>query len=189
MDTSGPPADEPRGLAKSLDDLISEQRKNQRQSKGRRRSRPITTDNIETIKIIRRDGMGKDGGRRKDFARKGEQEKAALAGLQRQNCYLNNEGNVAIGFDGTDVVQIAQNGDVKIHLDGKRDDELVESLNYTLAPIGIKLTKKGEEMSVSDGRALVRYHDGIVLGGKGNMFRGSMVMTAFHGQDDIGRAE
>ncbi len=102
--------------------------------------------------------------------------------VQRQTCLLNNEGNVAITFDGTDVVQIAQNGDVKIHLSGKRDDELVESLNYTLSPIGIKLTKKGEDMSVSDGRALVRYHDGIVLGGKGNMFRGSMVMTAFHGQ-------
>lgn len=103
--------------------------------------------------------------------------------MQRQTCYLNNEGNVAITLDGTDVVQIAPNGDVKIHLSGKRDDELIESLNYTLSPIGVKLTKKGEELSVSDGRALVRYHDGIVLGGKGNMYRGTMVMNAFHSQD------
>ena len=60
----------------------------------------------------------------------------------------------------------------------------VASMNDALNPIGIRITVPGGdvttgEWSISDGKSLVRYFDGVVLPGKGAVQRGQQVFEAF----------
>lgn len=64
MDTTRTPTDEPRGLAKSLDDLISEQRKTQRQSKEKKKKQ---TNNERQRRNNSNHQDGRDRKRRDDI--------------------------------------------------------------------------------------------------------------------------
>lgn len=107
--------------------------------------------------------------------------------IQKQDCFVDEEGNVAITFDGLTMVRIARNGDVMIDTHGRHQRAVAKSLSFTLAPIGIKFSTKGEDSyddsdwNVSDGRTLVRFSDGVVLKSKGmiDCNRGTIVMNQF----------
>lgn len=60
----------------------------------------------------------------------------------------------------------------------------IASMNDALNPIGIRITAPGGDVttgqwSISDGKSLVRYADGVVLPGKGETQRGQQVLEAF----------
>ena len=58
------------------------------------------------------------------------------------------------------------------------------SINDALTPLGIKVTAPGGDIStgvwsISGGKSLIRYVDGVVLSGKGDTGRGQLVADAF----------
>lgn len=94
-----------------------------------------------------------------------------------------NQGVLGIMFDGEDIAQLSPTGDVYIRLSSSKIEKdgssLIDAMNYVLSPINVKVLAKDTKRNfyqISDGSSLVRYQDGIVVHGKGQIGRASMVM-------------
>jgi len=110
--------------------------------------------------------------------------------LNRIKCSWNSQGVLGIGFDGQDVAQISPSGDVYIRLPaaqfGGDASPIVDAINSIFSPINIKIIVKDltkGEFQISDGSSLVRYHDGLVVHGKGQIGRASIVMHHVESQN------
>ena len=99
----------------------------------------------------------------------------------------NGQGVLGVGFDEQEVAQISPTGDVYIRLPSPQFEgdasAVVDAINHIMSPINVKVIAKGaNEFQISDGSSLVRYHDGIVVHGKGQIGRASMVMQHLQSQ-------
>lgn len=107
--------------------------------------------------------------------------------MQKQECEMGEDGSVIIKYEGLEMVVIAPNGDVTINTFGRHERAVAKSISFTLGVIGIKLSTKNMqsyddplvEWNVSDGFSLMRFHDGIVIKGRGQTSRGKTVMDSF----------
>lgn len=109
---------------------------------------------------------------------------------------LNTQGVLVVAFDGHDVAQISPTGDVYVRLPstliGSNDTTVVDAINHVLRPIDVKVIVRDvakNDFQISDGSSLVRYHDGVVVQGKGQIGRATMVMHHLQSQSRIGGQE
>lgn len=110
--------------------------------------------------------------------------------LNRIKYSWNSQGVLGIGFDGQDVAQISPSGDVYIRLPlsqtGGDASSIIDAINRIFSPINVKIIVKDlmtNDFQISDGSSLVRYRDGLVVHGKGQIGRASIVMQNLESQN------
>jgi hypothetical protein len=113
--------------------------------------------------------------------------------LNRIKYSWNSQGVLGIGFDGQDVAQISPSGDVYIRLPvsqtGGDTASIIDAINRIFSPINVKIIVKDlmkNDFQISDGSSLVRYHEGLVVHGKGQIGRASLVMHHIDSQNQAG---
>ncbi|CAL8462680.1 g2213 [Coccomyxa elongata] len=101
--------------------------------------------------------------------RQGSLGQSAAAERPKETCFTRVEsGEVVVKLRGTEIVRVSAAGDVTLDAGGKRTPEVFKALQGALAPLGIRLSDLGNgNWSLSDGRSLTRFHDGVVLPSKG----------------------
>lgn len=105
---------------------------------------------------------------------------------QNQSCFLDElTGEVIVKFYKTEVVKVKPSGEVRLDSGGFHNPSTFASLNDALNLIGIRVIANGDvkqgNWSVSDGRTLARFSDGMVLAAKGVLTqnRGEVILQAF----------
>ncbi|KAL6782196.1 hypothetical protein ACKKBF_B39420 [Auxenochlorella protothecoides x Auxenochlorella symbiontica] len=92
---------------------------------------------------------------------------------KKQTCFRDEEtGNVVFRYDTVDLVVITPAGEVTLDSQDAADLHVFRSLNDALAPLNMRVTAPSGrwdigDWSVSDGRALLRFQDGMKLPPKG----------------------
>lgn len=178
---------EPQGLNLSLDDIIKQSR-NQGGVKHHPRAPPRDHGD--------RGGGGGGPTRRRHTGPPPRADRGGFHGgpaprsrgfdyRSRQKCFIEEDtGTVVFEYRGVPIVRITPAGDVTLDCAGYHNQANISSLNDALNPIGIRVTAPsgdvtGGQWSVSDGKSLVRFSDGVILGGKGAVGRGRAVLEAF----------
>lgn len=96
-------------------------------------------------------------------------------------------GEVTVTFKGKEIVKVSRGGVITLDSGGVRGPAVFMALNAVLNVVGISITrpKKDDEWSISDGRSLTRFRDGVVLQCKGpqSAQRGPKIVAAFGGAD------
>ncbi|KAL4422173.1 hypothetical protein ABPG77_006862 [Micractinium sp. CCAP 211/92] len=106
---------------------------------------------------------------------------------QHQKCFQTDGGDVVFRFMQTDLVRVDPSGAITLSSGGYHNANTLASLNDALNLIGIRITcpsgdVSGGEWSISDGRSLTRFADGVVLPAKGQQHagRGRQLLQAFN---------
>ncbi|PRW59806.1 microtubule-associated Asp [Chlorella sorokiniana] len=106
---------------------------------------------------------------------------------RQQSCWQEDDGSVIFRFRQTKLVTIDPAGNITLDAGGHYNGVTLASLNDALNLIGIRVTCPGgdvrnDDWSVSDGRTLTRFEDGVVLPAKGPMAagRGRQLLQAFN---------
>lgn len=127
-------------------------------------------------------GPGRGGGQRYDTRRRDPD-----AYRQHQKCFQTDSGEVVFRFMQSDLVRVDPSGAITLSSGGYHNATTLASLNDALNLIGIRITcpsgdVSGGEWSISDGRSLTRFADGVVLPAKGQQHvgRGRQLLQAFN---------
>ncbi|GAB4823212.1 hypothetical protein N2152v2_010258 [Parachlorella kessleri] len=104
-----------------------------------------------------------------------------------QSCFIEEpSGDVVFRLKETDIVRVSPSGDITLTTGGWYTPTTLASLNDALNVVGIRITApggavEGGDWSITDGRALMRYFDGVVIASKGpqHMTRGRQLLQAF----------
>ncbi|KAL4458479.1 hypothetical protein ABPG75_013344 [Micractinium tetrahymenae] len=106
---------------------------------------------------------------------------------QHQKCFQKDTGEVVFRFMQSELVRIDPSGAITLSSGGYHNATTLASLNDALNLIGIRITcPSGDvssgEWSISDGRSLTRFADGVVLPAKGPQHagRGRQLLQAFN---------
>lgn len=106
---------------------------------------------------------------------------------RHQSCWQEDDGSVIFRFRQTNLVTIDPAGNITLNAHGYYNGVTLASLNDALNLIGIRVTCPGgdvrnDDWSVSDGRTLTRFEDGVVLPAKGPAAagRGRQLLQAFN---------
>jgi hypothetical protein len=101
-------------------------------------------------------------------------------------CYFDRATQeVVVKVKDVPIVTIKQTGDAVLNSGGWATQATLQAMNDSLAAIGIRITANGDvsagNWSVTDGRSLARFSDGMVVPAKGGMHqsRGEQVLQAF----------
>ncbi|DBB00323.1 TPA: hypothetical protein ACH3X1_014146 [Trebouxia sp. C0004] len=118
-----------------------------------------------------------------------------LCCLQYQDCYRDEYGNVIFSYKNSELVKVSRAGDVTMNTRGENGREFrgattLRSLNDALNCLDISVRPSNPKFpsdpqgywSVVDGRALLRYRDGLTLPAKGPQHagRGQALMAAIN---------
>ncbi|KAK9906370.1 hypothetical protein WJX75_000703 [Coccomyxa subellipsoidea] len=89
----------------------------------------------------------------------------------KETCFTRVEsGEVVVKLKGTEIVRVSAAGDITLDSGGSKRSEVFKALQRALTAVGVRLSDLGnEQWSLSDGRSLTRFTDGVVLPGKGGM--------------------
>ncbi|DBA70889.1 TPA: hypothetical protein ACH3X2_011337 [Trebouxia sp. C0005] len=116
-----------------------------------------------------------------------------LSCLQYQDCYRDEYGNVIFSYKNSELVKVSRAGDVTLNTRGENGREFrgattLRSLNDALNCLDISVRASNPKFpsdpqgywNVVDGRALLRYRDGLTLPAKGPQHagRGQALMAA-----------
>jgi hypothetical protein len=104
-----------------------------------------------------------------------------------QKCFRDKDtGDIIVKFKNTDVVRVNAAGDITLQTDGFFNIFTLATMNEALKTVGIKVTVpnddiKSGEWSITEGKSLTRYHDGVVLAAKGPQMasRGQQLIDGF----------
>ena len=179
---------EPAGLDISLDDLIR-QTKPSRQTYRRRKQHSKTND--RSIHPSKGGDRGRPSFRtRKHIGqRKGPWPKRRPMHHATARAIVDGAGTVLVKApDGNVCIRITPGGDITIDTGGKRNKTVFELLNRALNPVNIRVTKPGEsftenDWSISDGKSLRKFDDGLVLPGKMQFFRAQTILETVNTQE------
>ncbi|KAL4859335.1 hypothetical protein ACK3TF_001072 [Chlorella vulgaris] len=184
---------EPFGLHLSLDDLISKQNTQQREQNsgyGKQQRSGRSGGRHHTQQGGR--GGRSQGGRSQGGHGSGRTQQQQPRQQQdyhtMQSCYQEEgDGDYVFRYRSTDVVRIDAAGNITLQSGGHYNAGTLASLNDALNLIGIRVTcpsgdVRAGEWSISDGRSLTRFHDGVVLPAKGpqQAGRGRQLLVAFN---------
>lgn len=105
---------------------------------------------------------------------------------QHQSCFMDPRTNEVVfkAYD-TELIRIRPAGDLVINAEGSRSTPIFNSLNDALSKLGLKVVSVGPttagNWSISDGRTLTRFYDGVVVPSKGmaSSSRGRVLLSAF----------
>lgn len=122
-----------------------------------------------------------------------EEHLPSLEYRQCQDCYRDDYGNVIFSYKNSELVKVSRAGDVTLNTRGENGREFrgattLRSLNDALNCLDISVRASNPKFpsdpqgywNVVDGRALLRYRDGLTLPAKGPQHagRGQALMTA-----------
>ncbi|KAK9861033.1 hypothetical protein WJX84_008638 [Apatococcus fuscideae] len=105
---------------------------------------------------------------------------------QWQRCEQDEEtGDVVVIFKNYEIIRVTPNGDIILDSQGRKSPLLLASMNDALNLLGIRIIEVGEQWSVSEGKALIRFSDNVVLPSKGQAtaHRGQTLLAAFRDPD------
>ncbi|KAK9809238.1 hypothetical protein WJX72_011898 [[Myrmecia] bisecta] len=105
---------------------------------------------------------------------------------QQQCLKLEETGEVVVRFRRKTLITVRPNGDIVLDSGGTEEPAVFQTFNDALNLIGIKITALGPgNWSVSDGKSLTRFADGVVLPGKGPQHagRGAALLAAFQNRE------
>ncbi|KAK9808109.1 hypothetical protein WJX73_007336 [Symbiochloris irregularis] len=75
---------------------------------------------------------------------------------------------VAVKFRNSEILKVTESGAVKLDSGGFRGPSFIQAMNAALKPLGMKISGASfAQLTISDGRSITRYEDGVTLPGKG----------------------
>ena len=175
---------EPVGLDLSLDDLIKQSRPvREPRHLHRRHDDRFSGSSRRAGRRTQRGGGGADGrkqiGQRRDF--RSNARRYPRRSPRPPSAIVDETGTVVVSTgDGKEIIRVTPQGDITIDTGNKRDKRTFQILNEALNPIDIRITKVTDRFdednwSISDGKTLRRFEDGIVIPGKLHFSRAGTV--------------
>lgn len=110
------------------------------------------------------------------------QPQQKLQGPQTR-CYTDEQtGDVVVKFKRTEIVRVRPRGEVELTSGGYHNTTTLDQLNAALNLIGIRVTNLNNNWTITDGKSLTRFQDGVVLPAKGaaTAARGMQLLQAFN---------
>jgi len=184
---------QPEGLWKSLDDIINSSRNTKNKQSGGP-SGGNRTKGADKLLSMSLDEIVETGHKRRG-GRRGRAPGGRGAGAQwkpdgdprpHMSAFVRDDGSgdVVVRFRRTDLVVINPQGDVKLSRNSYTNTITLKAMQTALKPLGMTVTeinRETGEWSVTDGRSLVRFTDGVTVPAKGRgAGRGQAVLSAFN---------
>ncbi|UPQ99995.1 hypothetical protein HOP50_04g33050 [Chloropicon primus] len=156
------------GLSMSLDDLIKKEKKGKKPGtkkgeKGRgeegRRQRQRGGKGRGG-----QQGGGQQGGRGRDTgSARGNAEREERPSYPEKVDYNTESGELVVTLKDVEIVRVDWSGNMTMTTGGNMTEEYFEALNRALKPILYRLQKQEENWSITDGRRIMRFFDGVCM--------------------------